>query len=247
MQIFLDFLPVIAFFVVYQLDDIYSAVVATALAAASVFAFTWYRKKRIEPLQLSSLLIICAAAALTVLFHDDAFIKWKPTIVNGLFAAVFSFSLISKKTLAERLLGSQLALPAKIWRTVTISWILFFIFCALANYVVAFIYSVDFEDLSEGQKAEYQLIRTDDTAYAALVLNRTYETLTPEARQKIAERSANDRAGAYLQFVHQEQWVNFKLFGMLALTIVFILSQGLYLSRYLTEPDQTPAPKLRNT
>ncbi|MCB1662432.1 MAG: septation protein A [Pseudomonadales bacterium] len=33
----------------------------------------------------------------------------------------------------------------------------------------------------------------------------------------------------------EEQWVNFKLFGMLGLTIVFVVLQGLYLSRHLSE------------
>ncbi len=37
-----------------------------------------------------------------------------------------------------------------------------------------------------------------------------------------------------------DTWVNFKLFGMLGLTIVFIIGQSLYLSRYLVE-DETPA------
>ena len=34
-----------------------------------------------------------------------------------------------------------------------------------------------------------------------------------------------------------DQWVNFKLFGTLGLTLVFILAQGVYLSRHLKEPQ----------
>jgi intracellular septation protein len=33
----------------------------------------------------------------------------------------------------------------------------------------------------------------------------------------------------------RDTWVNFKLFGMLGLTVVFIVLQSLYLSRYMTE------------
>lgn len=33
----------------------------------------------------------------------------------------------------------------------------------------------------------------------------------------------------------EEQWVDFKLFGMLGLTIVFVVLQGLYLARHITE------------
>jgi intracellular septation protein len=34
----------------------------------------------------------------------------------------------------------------------------------------------------------------------------------------------------------RDTWVNFKLFGMLGLTVVFIVIQSLYLSRYMAEP-----------
>jgi len=35
----------------------------------------------------------------------------------------------------------------------------------------------------------------------------------------------------------RDTWVNFKLFGMLGLTVVFIVLQSLYLSRYMAEPN----------
>lgn len=37
-----------------------------------------------------------------------------------------------------------------------------------------------------------------------------------------------------------ETWVNFKLFGMLGLTFVFVVLQSFYLSRYLPEPSPNP-------
>ncbi len=35
----------------------------------------------------------------------------------------------------------------------------------------------------------------------------------------------------------EEVWVNFKLFGMLGLTLIFIIAQGIYLSRHIQETD----------
>jgi len=35
----------------------------------------------------------------------------------------------------------------------------------------------------------------------------------------------------------RDTWVNFKLFGMLGLTLVFVVLQSLYLSRYMAEPN----------
>jgi intracellular septation protein len=43
-------------------------------------------------------------------------------------------------------------------------------------------------------------------------------------------------ANLYVAFNYDEAtWVNFKLFGMLGLTIVFIIAQSLYLARHATE------------
>ena len=36
----------------------------------------------------------------------------------------------------------------------------------------------------------------------------------------------------------RDAWVNFKLFGMLGLTLLFIVLQSFYLSRYLAEPER---------
>jgi intracellular septation protein len=43
----------------------------------------------------------------------------------------------------------------------------------------------------------------------------------------------------YVAFNYDEDtWVNFKLFGMMGLTFVFVFGQALYLSRYM--PDEKP-------
>jgi len=34
-----------------------------------------------------------------------------------------------------------------------------------------------------------------------------------------------------------DTWVNFKLFGMLGLTVAFVVAQGLYLGRHIKDPD----------
>ncbi|MCP5160471.1 MAG: septation protein A [Hahellaceae bacterium] len=37
----------------------------------------------------------------------------------------------------------------------------------------------------------------------------------------------------------QATWVNFKVFGLLGLTVIFVLAQGVYLSRYLTDTEKS--------
>jgi intracellular septation protein len=37
----------------------------------------------------------------------------------------------------------------------------------------------------------------------------------------------------------EETWVNFKLFGMMGLTLVFVFGQAFYLSRYMVTGEET--------
>jgi intracellular septation protein len=40
-----------------------------------------------------------------------------------------------------------------------------------------------------------------------------------------------------MSYFDRDTWVNFKLFGILGLTVVFIVIQSVYLSRYIVEPS----------
>jgi len=45
----------------------------------------------------------------------------------------------------------------------------------------------------------------------------------------------------YVAFNYPEAtWVNFKLFGLLGLTMVFVVLQALYMARHIQEQDTTP-------
>nr|WP_306456414.1 septation protein A [Pseudomonas sp. LJDD11] len=52
-------------------------------------------------------------------------------------------------------------------------------------------------------------------------------------------------ANLYVAFTYQDFWVDFKVFGSLAMTLVFLVGQGLYLARYLSDsaPDSATKPK----
>ncbi len=47
-------------------------------------------------------------------------------------------------------------------------------------------------------------------------------------------------ANLYVAFnFSREIWVNFKLFGILGLTLVFAIGQAVYLARYMAEPEES--------
>ena len=46
-------------------------------------------------------------------------------------------------------------------------------------------------------------------------------------------------ANLFVAFTFQEFWVDFKVFGSLAMTLLFLVGQGIYLSRHLHDTDRT--------
>ena len=92
MKFLFDLFPVILFFVAYKLAGIF---VATAAAIAATFVqvgWLWLRGKRIDGMLWASLAIIVVFGGATLLLHDDAFIRWKPTVLYWLFALVLVVS-----------------------------------------------------------------------------------------------------------------------------------------------------------
>jgi intracellular septation protein len=144
MKLLLDFFPIILFFVAYKLADVY---VATGVAiAATVAQIAWFRfsNGKVEPMQWLSLAIIVVFGGATIYAHNEAFIKWKPSVLYWVMAAVLAAGqLFFRKNLLKSIMGAQLELPDAVWRTVNWSWIAFFTLMGVLNLWVAFNFSTD--------------------------------------------------------------------------------------------------------
>lgn len=179
MKMLRDFLPILIFFVVFKVYDIYAATIAAiAISALQVgHQFIWHRK--VDMLQWMSLLLIATLGGATLFFQNPWFIKFKPSAVYCVMGLVFLLTpLLSKRSsVLEGLLSENIALPENIWRRLNTSWVLFFFLMATLNAWVA----------------------------------TNFDTVT---------------------------WVNFKLFGALGLTLIFILIQAAVLSLYASEKDK---------
>jgi intracellular septation protein len=142
MQLFLDLLPVIAFYVAYKLAGIY---VATGVLIVGVLLQTlvsWVRHRKVSPMLLTSAVLVLVFGGLTLLVHDAVFIKWKPTIVDWLFAAAFLVSQFWRgPTLVQRLMAAQVSLEAALWSRLNLMWVAFFVVSGALNVYVAFHYS----------------------------------------------------------------------------------------------------------
>jgi intracellular septation protein len=176
MKLLIDFLPIVIFFIVYKMTgDLILATAVLIPATILQMAYTKWSTGKIEKMQLATLIMVVFFGGLTVLLKDGAFIKWKPTVVNWLFAVVFFASqFIGKKPVVQRIMEQGVQLPHNAWRGLNLAWVAFFAFMGIVNLYVAFNFS-------------------------------------------------------------EETWVDFKLFGMLGLTLVFIVAQGFYMAKHMAQ------------
>lgn len=185
---FLDFIPIILFFVAYKFYDIYVATAVVIVASIAQAIYVYITEKRIPGLLLASTGLIVLLGVATLVLQDDNFIKWKPTLVNWLFAIVFIATIyIGSKPLLMRMMESAFEhLPLHVWVRMSWIWAFFFTSVGFVNLWVAFEFDTD-------------------------------------------------------------TWVNFKLFGLLSLTLVFIVAQSFYLlhiqKNYLPTTEEDPSIK----
>ena len=144
MKFLFDLFPVILFFAAFKLGDIY---LATGVAIAATFlqiGWSWLRHRKVENMMWISLAIISVFGGMTLLLHDETFIKWKPTVLYWLFAGILAGGvLFMKKNLMKSLLAEQMQLPDEAWAQMNWSWVGFFVFMGIANLVVAYSFSTD--------------------------------------------------------------------------------------------------------
>jgi intracellular septation protein len=221
MKLFFDFLPILLFFIAYKLYGIY---VATAVAiAASILqvGWGWVTRKKLEMMHLATLGLILVFGGMTIALRDPIFVMWKPTLVNWLFAAVFLGShFVGGKSLIERMMSHAVDLPARVWPRLNMLWVLFFFISGLVNLYVVY----DYSGFYEAQQA----------------------LITAAGRREIdLTACASEFSGPLLAQcqdaqAREETWVNFKLFGMMGMTIAFIVAQAFYISRHMRDPEQVP-------
>lgn len=175
MKLLFDFFPILLFFVVFKFYGIFAATATAIIATFAQVGYFWFKHRRVEKMHLVTLVLITVFGGATLLLEDEIFIKWKPTVLNWLFAVAFLGSqFIGKKTLTERMMEKAIELPKNIWNRLNWSWVLFFTVLGVANIFVLY----------------------------------NYDT---------------------------ETWVNFKLFGMMGLTVLFVVLQSLVLARFVKQ------------
>ena len=144
MKFLFDFFPVILFFIAFKLTNIF---VATAVAVAATVVQVGYllaRGRKVDPALWVSLAVIVVFGGATLLFHDQTFIKWKPTILYWIFAvALLGGQFLFKRNLLRSFLGQQMELPETAWAGLVWAWSGFFAAMGVLNLLIAYNFSTE--------------------------------------------------------------------------------------------------------
>ncbi len=132
----LDLGPLVLFFFANARYGIFAATAAfmVAIVAALIVSYLLIRRWPVMP--LVSAFIVLVFGGLTLLLHDEVFIKVKPTIIYLLFAGTLIGGLIMGKQLLAIVFDSMFHLTDEGWRKLTLRWAAFFLFLALLNEIV---------------------------------------------------------------------------------------------------------------
>lgn len=142
MNTFVDLLPALLFLGAWKFYDIYVATVVLIVAMFLLVGYYWIREQRLHKTHFVTALVALVFGGLTLYVHDATFIKFKPTVVYGIFAlALIGSHFIGDRVLMARLPQKAIELPDPVWRKVNMVWALFFIGCAVLNIYIAFNFS----------------------------------------------------------------------------------------------------------
>ncbi len=144
LKITLDIGPLILFFAANSKFGIFAATAAFMAAVLAALAVSYVITRHIAVMPLVTAAIVLVFGGLTLVLHDDLFIKLKPTIIYLLFGGVLLGGLAFGKPVLGMVFDSVFRLTDEGWRRLTIRWALFFLFLAVVNEIVWRTQTTDF-------------------------------------------------------------------------------------------------------
>ncbi len=139
-----EFFPILLFFIAFKFGDIFVATKVVIVATILQVAYAWFKFRKVESMQWITLALVVIMGGLTLILHDEQFVKWKLSIIEWLFGGAFLGSqFIGRAPFIERMMSSQLTLPAVIWKRLNLCWAGFFIGVGCLNVYVMFNYNTN--------------------------------------------------------------------------------------------------------
>src|SRR3977135_1062727 len=167
--------PLMVFFVANAKFNLFVATGAFMVAIVAAMIASYMVTRHVPIMALVTGVIVIVFGTLTLVLHDETFIKFKPTVIYGCFAAILGGGLLFGRSFIAIMFDQMFNLTPTGWRFLTMRWALFLFALAILNEIIWRTQSTDF-------------------------------------------------------------WVNFKVFGVTPLTMVFAIAQMPLTKRYHLEP-----------
>lgn len=173
MKIFFDLLPIILFFASYKwagsnaeqamqwlnhylgfavsggsvgLTEAPVLLATVVVVAATLLQIVVLKalRKPVDKMLWAGLVVVVVLGGLTLWFHDETFIKWKPTVIYWLMSCGFLVSeiLLNKKML-KQMMGGEIHAPDGVWRQLGWAWVFFFAGMGVLNLWVAYTFPTE--------------------------------------------------------------------------------------------------------
>jgi intracellular septation protein len=136
--------PLLVFFVANAKANLFVATGAFMVAIVAAMIASYVVTKHVPLMALVTGVIVLVFGTLTLVLHDETFIKVKPTIIYTLFGATLIGGYLLGKPLLAIVFDSMFHLTEEGWRKLTFRWAAFFIVMAVVNEIVWRTQSTDF-------------------------------------------------------------------------------------------------------
>ena len=143
-KIALDLGPLVLFFFANSRFGIFTATATFMVAVLAALAASYVLTRRLPIMPVVTAIIVLVFGGLTLILHNDTFIKIKPTIIYALFGGVLLGGLFFNKPLLGVVFDSLFHLTEEGWRKLTLRWAIFFLALAVLNEIVWRTQSTDF-------------------------------------------------------------------------------------------------------
>ena len=136
--------PLLIFFVANAKSNLFVATGVFMVAVLAAMIASYVVTRHVPMMAIVTAVVVIVFGALTLILHDETFIKMKPTIVYTLFAAILGGGLLFGRSFIAIMFDQMFNLTAQGWRILTFRWAIFFLAMAILNEIIWRTQTTDF-------------------------------------------------------------------------------------------------------
>ena len=128
--------PLLVFFVANAKGNLFIATGAFMVAVIIAMVASYVVTKHVPMMAIVTAVVVIVFGTLTLILHDETFIKMKPTIVYSLFAAILGGGLLFSRSFIAIMFDQMFNLTPQGWRVLTLRWAFWFAAMAVLNEIL---------------------------------------------------------------------------------------------------------------